>query len=88
MLIAALVNTWSHKKDNYFHLMLSGIFIQCAFKNLLEDALRLGLDAGSGCPSAPNTCCEAPRRQLGPPAWSPLKLPEKQEIIIAQLFSK
>ena len=74
MLIAALVNRWSHKKDNYFHLMLSGIFIQCAFKNLLDDALRLGLAVEGGCPSTP-PCGEAPRRQLGPPAWSPLKLP-------------
>ena len=74
VLMATLVNRWSHKKDNYFHPMLSGIIIQCAFKNLLDDALRLGLAVEGGCPSTP-PCGEAPRRQLGPPAWSPLKLP-------------
>ena len=74
VLIATIVNRWSHKKDNYFHPMLSGIIIQCAFKNLLDDALRLGLAVEGGCPSTP-PCGEAPRRQLGPPAWSPLKLP-------------
>ena len=47
--------------------MWSGIIIQCAFNNLLDDALRLGLAVESGCPSTP-PCGEAPRRQLGPPA--------------------
>ena len=51
---------------------------------LLDDALRLGLDGGGGwpCPSTPNECGEAPpSRQFGPPAWSPLKLPEMRRRI-------
>ena len=84
VLIATLVNRWSHKKDNYFHPMWSGIIIQCAFNNLLDDALRLGLAVEGGCPSTP-PCGEAPRRQLGPPAWSPLKLPT---IIVCNLLFK
>ena len=64
--------------------MWSGIIIQCAFNNLLDDALRLGLAVEGGCPSTP-PCGEAPRRQLGPPAWSPLKLPT---IIVGNVLFK
>ena len=55
---------------------------------LLDDALRLGLDGGGGWPgpSPPIKCGEAPpSRQFGPPAWSPLKFPEKIEYVLQWL---